>query len=318
MLKGQIPKISVCVITYNQEKVIARAIESILSQREYVFEICVSDDCSTDNTWDILTAFSEKYPNLFNLNRNENNLGIFENLEKVWTMPKGDSVHIIAGDDMVPFGWLKSVSDFVSVNGLDFENDKFLICGNFQCVYPNGDRLTSKKNRHVLLNVSTIRLYERGLVNCRSCVFSSKILRDFDKVSLGKSFIAENAQDCQIFINTNMCYYIDQVGNIYYSGIGVSSNMTEERRTQHMQTMNYAFEYFRRKNINIHKRDENLPMYNISYKEMRWNPSLANLIKLIKWWFLTFDPRLSFYSLDIKAKAFALIRRLPHTRPINW
>jgi glycosyltransferase involved in cell wall biosynthesis len=42
--------ISVCIITYNQDKYIRRAIESVLAQTgEIDFEIVISDDGSRDN-----------------------------------------------------------------------------------------------------------------------------------------------------------------------------------------------------------------------------------------------------------------------------
>ena len=104
MIDG-IPKISVLVITYNQEDVIRRAIDSLLVQKDYIYEICVSDDCSKDRTWNILKEYSEKYPGLFVLNRNNPNIGIFENIEKTWTMPTGEIIYQLSGDDACGEGW---------------------------------------------------------------------------------------------------------------------------------------------------------------------------------------------------------------------
>ena len=53
------PRFSVIIITYNQEDVIARTLESLLSQ-EHLYEICVSDDCSSDRTWEILNEYSSR------------------------------------------------------------------------------------------------------------------------------------------------------------------------------------------------------------------------------------------------------------------
>ena len=49
------PKVSVCVITYNQEKYIAQCLQSIVDQEtDFDFEIIVGDDCSTDGTREIV------------------------------------------------------------------------------------------------------------------------------------------------------------------------------------------------------------------------------------------------------------------------
>ena len=44
-------KVSVCVITYNQDQYISKCLDSLISQKvDFSFEIIVGDDCSTDNT----------------------------------------------------------------------------------------------------------------------------------------------------------------------------------------------------------------------------------------------------------------------------
>ena len=44
-------KISVCLLTYNHVDVIGSTLESILDQTITDYEVIVSDDCSTDETW---------------------------------------------------------------------------------------------------------------------------------------------------------------------------------------------------------------------------------------------------------------------------
>jgi glycosyltransferase involved in cell wall biosynthesis len=59
------PKLSVCVITYNQEKYIAQCLQSIVDQKtDFDFEIIVGEDCSTDRTRAIVQEFEARYPTL--------------------------------------------------------------------------------------------------------------------------------------------------------------------------------------------------------------------------------------------------------------
>lgn len=315
---NDIPKISVIVITYNQEEVIRRTIDSLIDQKDYIYEICISDDCSKDKTWKILQDYSSQYPGLFKLNRNDSNLGIFENIEKTWTIPSGDLVYYLAGDDVAGDNWFKTVINYIEFHQIDFKNEKICICCNSISIYPNGDKLTIKKNRNVELKIPPIRLYERGLVGPRGNVYSINVLYQFEKVSQGRSFVAENAQDCQQYIFSEKFYYINKVGNIYYSGIGVSSNMTAERKSQHEQTMVYAFEFLRKHNAPLSRRDHYLPQLNIAQKHMRWNPSIENYYKLLYYRFKTFDFYLWIHSFDIMTKLFPFVRRIPHKTPINW
>lgn len=60
--------VSVCCITYNQEKYIGKALESFLAQKtDFDIEIIVHDDCSSDNTVSVLKMYQKKYPNRIKL-----------------------------------------------------------------------------------------------------------------------------------------------------------------------------------------------------------------------------------------------------------
>jgi glycosyltransferase involved in cell wall biosynthesis len=54
-------KVSVCIFTYNHEKYIATAIESVLNQKTtFDFEIVIGEDCSTDQTASIVTEYERR------------------------------------------------------------------------------------------------------------------------------------------------------------------------------------------------------------------------------------------------------------------
>jgi len=59
------PKISVDMGCYNFEKYIAEAIESVLSQTLQPYEIIISDDCSEDNSWEIIQSYQKKIQSFF-------------------------------------------------------------------------------------------------------------------------------------------------------------------------------------------------------------------------------------------------------------
>lgn len=60
-------KLSVCMITYNHEKYIAHAIESVLMQKTFFnYEIIIGEDCSPDKTRDMVIEYENKYPDKIN------------------------------------------------------------------------------------------------------------------------------------------------------------------------------------------------------------------------------------------------------------
>ena len=53
------PKVSVIIPTYNRASLLPRAVNSVLAQTYSDYEIIVVDDCSPDNTQDVIAAFSD-------------------------------------------------------------------------------------------------------------------------------------------------------------------------------------------------------------------------------------------------------------------
>lgn len=93
-------KISVGVITYNQQSTIRQTLDSILAQKgDFDLELVIGEDCSTDNTYAICQEYAERYPDVVKLLPNTHNLGIMANFARVMKACTGDYVGICAGDD---------------------------------------------------------------------------------------------------------------------------------------------------------------------------------------------------------------------------
>ncbi|WP_143464632.1 glycosyltransferase [Leptonema illini] len=93
-------KISVVLTSYNHEKYIEQAIESILRQKiNCALEIVVGDDCSTDKTPIIIEKYKEKHPDTFIILRDSSNLGLTKNLQRCFRACSGDYVAVCEGDD---------------------------------------------------------------------------------------------------------------------------------------------------------------------------------------------------------------------------
>ena len=92
------PFFSVITVTYNSSQFVRDAIESVLASTFTDFELIIGDDCSTDNTWDIINEYDDsrivKY-------RNETNLREYPNRNKALNMARGEWVIFIDGDDLI-------------------------------------------------------------------------------------------------------------------------------------------------------------------------------------------------------------------------
>ena len=97
--------ISVLVCTYNQEKYLAQAIDSILMQKcSEPFEILIGDDCSTDDTGKIADDYQFRYPDKVRVVRPEKNGGASYNIIGLVNSAKGEYLSICDGDDY----WLRN------------------------------------------------------------------------------------------------------------------------------------------------------------------------------------------------------------------
>lgn len=316
-MKTDFPKISVLIICYNQEKVISRAIESLLKQKDYIYEICVSDDCSPDNTWEVLLEYDKTYPGLFKLHRNETNVGIFENIEYTWTMPSGDIIYQLAGDDECGEGWLKTVAHFIANNKIDYKKERFCIYGDFKSVYPNGDTMILRNNL-VKKDIDKVYLTLRTAISNRSTCFNAETLKLFKKVSKGKSHIAEEAIDIQLSLFSETFYYIPQVGNIYYANVGVSRSTSSDKYFDDRQKIvPYALEFLNEQGKVVDPRFDVYAKANLREKEFLHERNLMNLIKAVVLKLRSYDRRIGVRSIFLRQSWFAIRRRLPHKHPIS-
>ena len=92
--------ISVIVCTYNQEKTIARTLDSILMQQCHVpIEIIIGEDCSTDGTRAVCKKYAELHPDTIRLIGNDHNKGVQDNYFDCMLTARGEYIGDCAGDD---------------------------------------------------------------------------------------------------------------------------------------------------------------------------------------------------------------------------
>lgn len=93
-------KISVCIPTYNQAHYLEAAIRSAASQSIEPYEIIVSNDCSTDNTKEVLDDLEQEISSLKVIHQPKN-LGIAKNTDVCLRAAKGGFIIRLDSDDML-------------------------------------------------------------------------------------------------------------------------------------------------------------------------------------------------------------------------
>lgn len=93
------PTVSIIMATYNCESTLKQSLDSILQQTYTDWEFIVCDDCSTDNTYDILQEYKKNYPDKFVILRNKVNSKLPYSLNRCLEVAQGALIARMDGDD---------------------------------------------------------------------------------------------------------------------------------------------------------------------------------------------------------------------------
>lgn len=212
---------SILVISYNQEKTIGKTLESILSQVSKNDEIIISDDNSQDRTIDIVENYVKEYPEKnIKIIKNEQNLGVFGNLNNVIKYANGDFVNIVAGDDLLPFGILQTYSDFIEANHLNCD-ESFLIC-------TDSEILKSDEKKYYISNKDILKYGLADMTIMCSLYFwetgmSMGLVKKLPKYREDIGYQADWLFHVDRLSVINHCYYLPISGYIYREGCGVTN-----------------------------------------------------------------------------------------------
>jgi len=114
--------VSIIMPAYNCEHFIAEAIRSVLAQTYTDWELLIVDDCSTDNTAQIVASFDDTR---IVYQRNEKNMGAALTRNKALQIAKGHYIAFLDADDLWAPEKLEHQIAFMEKNGYDFTYTAF-------------------------------------------------------------------------------------------------------------------------------------------------------------------------------------------------
>ena len=235
--------LSIYITTYNQEKYISQALDSILMQKtKYPYEVLIGEDCSTDSTRKVLEEYEKKCPDNFKFYYRKKNMHNCEINNGVDLMMKCKGKYIIAleGDDY----WIDESKIDTQIRFLEDNPDYIAVAHNCVVVgddsLPNGEVYPECKDEKYSLNH-----YLNGILPGQlATVMYRNIYRD---QSVDLSFLkSRNPLDRKLY------FVLSNNGNIYC----LQKTMSAYR---HIVTGGYSF------SANY--------KYNFSSSEM-WNKNL--------------------------------------------
>lgn len=247
------PFVVVWMVTYNHEKYIGQAIESIMMQQtNFDFKLLIGEDCSRDKTREICQTFQTKYPAKIELICNLENLGATANAVKTYQRCLESNAKYIAlceGDDY----WTDPLKLQKQVGFLE-KNQKHSGCFHYTHEVNESGGLEKIRGKYgSKLNFTTVDTFsETALFHTSSFIFRCAALNIpgwFDKVASGDMviFSVVSAKGKLRCIPELMSIYRNHAG-----GITKRTSATEQNHHHHrIKLMQLLDEYH---NFKYHKK----------------------------------------------------------------
>lgn len=210
-------RLSIVIATYNSEKTLRLALNSVVNQQFEDWECIIVDGASTDSTMDIARQYAAKDSRIKYIS--ETDKGIYDALNKGWKLANGEWIYVLGSDD--------TVTD----NGLD---ELLKECGDYDVVYGNAyiKKATGEIKKFVAKKVkalSYVMICSHQAVIVRKDVISRlngfnldyKVRADFDL--LQRAYLSGSKFK---YVNTFVAYF---ASTGYSSSVNISTHFERYR-----------------------------------------------------------------------------------------
>ena len=209
------PLVTVLVTTYNQERYIRQALDSVLAQRtDFPFEVLVSEDAGTDGTRAILQEYAARDSRI-RLRLRDKNVGISRNWYEGLCAAKGEFVCTLEGDDW----WLAEDKLQKQVDFLRTHPDYAAVSHRIQEIDDAGNRYNCPPSDPRLLNRdATMELFLQGVTfSCTAC-----LVRNFFRTPdpAREAYVTANRSIadfalCMLFLDAGRVFVMDEALSAY-------------------------------------------------------------------------------------------------------
>lgn len=196
--------VSVITPVYNVAKVIEKTLNSMLMQDYKNLEIVLVDDCSKDNSAEIIKRYLDKYPNIV-YHKQVKNGGAAVARNTALNIAKGRYVAFLDSDDLWCEGKISKQLAFMK------ENDAAICCTAMDCIDEEDNSLNSVREVHKIIS------YKFLLHN--TMIATSTVMVDRNKTGNFQMPLRRGGQDYATWLmlmrNGTICYGLNEVLSHY-------------------------------------------------------------------------------------------------------
>lgn len=256
--------VNVVMVTYNQEKYITQAIESVLRQScLFKYRLIISDDGSGDNTKEICRNYCQLYPDKIIFVDNDQNVGLVKNYKRAFDLCTGKYIAILEGDDY----WIDNYKLQKQVLILEKYPDVGMVHGNTYILSGNILNKSKSRNKKYLEGNIFKKLILNNSIYPLTVLFRKELYERHIDYNL---FIENNFRTIDyalwlgIAANSKIKYVKDYL-SVYRIEIGSISNVDSfEKAEKFMETAYFVQKYYCKK-YNLNQRILRNAQNNIHY-----------------------------------------------------
>jgi glycosyltransferase involved in cell wall biosynthesis len=276
------PKVSIFCMVYNHEPFIRECLEGFLMQKcNFDYEIVLGEDCSTDNSREIILEYASKFPEKFKLLLHEKNIGAAQNQKIVFENCTGKYIAMCEGDDY----WTDPLKLQKQVDFLE-KNEEYVCCIHNAVLLNSKLTLIPYKNYVNEKMHKYITMEELLMGNSfPTCSLLFKNILEYEKINELENY---SVGDWILLL------FLARKGNIYYDNTSMAVYRINESGEFSKLNMIEKFELNQLLRIQIYKyfcqnlvernlviKSKNESALGLIKQEIK-NVNLTNILKLIK------------------------------------
>lgn len=228
-------KMTIIMPSYNNGQYIRQALDSILEQEvNFHYQIIITDDCSQDDSPQIIQEYEQKYPEKILALYSEQNQRLFRNVLKALKKMDSEYFCVLDPDDY----WTDKKRLQTAIDFLDEHPDYTIYATNEYKLFNDGTVSVYHNYHGVTTKTSTYMDFLKGkavLSNTpastyRNVYFSNGIPREYLEVvgtRFEEMFRADFARNL-IHLKLGKAYFVNQcIGYVRYHGKGLASSLME-------------------------------------------------------------------------------------------
>ncbi|MDR0370249.1 MAG: glycosyltransferase [Prevotellaceae bacterium] len=214
--------VAVCMITYNQEKYIAQAIESVLAQAtNFNITLFIGDDHSTDGTSTVCRRYKKEHPDSIMLIRHEHNLGTVGNTFAIFEeilnrKEKFKYTAMLDGDDY----WCNENKLQKQIDFLEKHPDHGLIHTDVALLDNLSGVIHITKKKNVPTGDIFLQSFEASIANC-TVVYRTELLARLDMDGIRKAKLLSCDYITNVVVSKwGKVGFIDEITAVWRRNIG--------------------------------------------------------------------------------------------------